>query len=135
MSKDGRDMVHLKECGLPFHACATGMYEEFKFKTRNLEIINGHDASDADAPLFLCYTSHIVHEPLQVPVETWNEFDFIGTSAVGDFQNRECSAATVGLARCDSDGRPLLRTDRQTYHASASIDSPFIFPPAVLSVD
>ena len=87
-----------------------GIYEEFKFKQRNLEIINGHDASDADAPLFLCYTSHIVHEPLQVPVETWNEFDFIGTSAVGDFQNH-----------------------RQTYHASASIDSAFIFPPAVLT--
>ena len=90
-------MVHLKECGLPFYACATGIYEEFKFKTRNLEIINGHDASDADAPLFLCYTSHIVHEPLQVPVETWNEFDFIGTSAVGDFQNRECSNGPLGL--------------------------------------
>ena len=74
-----------------------GIYEEFKFKTRNLEIINGHDASDADAPLFLCYTSHIVHEPLQVPVETWNEFDFIGTSAVGDFQNRECSNGPLGL--------------------------------------
>ena len=76
-----------------------GIYEEFKFKTRNLEIIDGHDASDADAPLFLCYTSHIVHEPLQVPVETWNEFDFIGTSAVGDFQNRECSNGRLGPLR------------------------------------
>ena len=37
-------------------------------------------------PLFLCYTSHIVHEPLQVPNTTWQHFDFIGTSAVGDYQ-------------------------------------------------
>ena len=87
-------------------------YEEFKFKGRVLEIINSHDSSDADTPLFLCYTSHIVHEPLQVsqahdlstagmfycsahnllyccaqvPNTTWQHFDFIGSSAVGDFQ-------------------------------------------------
>ena len=59
-------------------------YEEHKFKIRNLEIIADHDAA---APLFLCYTSHIVHEPLQVPNSTWNKFDFIGKSAAGDFQN------------------------------------------------
>lgn len=28
-------------------------YEEYKFKLRNLEIINGHDATDGAAPLFL----------------------------------------------------------------------------------
>ena len=32
------------------------------------------------------YTSHIVHEPLQVPNSTWNHFDFIQSSAAGDFQ-------------------------------------------------
>jgi hypothetical protein len=34
------------------------VYEEYKFKLRVLEIIRDHDA--ATAPLFLCYTSHIV---------------------------------------------------------------------------
>jgi arylsulfatase I/J len=59
-------------------------YEEFKFKNRVLEVINGHDAN---IPLFLCYTSHIVHEPLEVPKPTWDKFDFIGTSQVGDFEH------------------------------------------------
>jgi hypothetical protein len=74
----------------PSGACGmTGpeeQYEEYKFKLRNLDIIHGHDATNADAPLFLCYTSHIVHEPLQVPNTTWNHFDFIAGAAVGDFQ-------------------------------------------------
>eukprot|EP01047_Picozoa_sp_COSAG01_P086669 COSAG01_NODE_19596_length_1001_cov_1.557650_1_plen_100_part_10 len=39
-------------------------YEEFKFKTRVLEIIENHDVA---TPLFLCYTSHTVHVPLQAP--------------------------------------------------------------------
>jgi hypothetical protein len=30
-------------------------YEEFKFKTRVLEIINTHDAADQEAPLFMMY--------------------------------------------------------------------------------
>ena len=61
-------------------------YEEHKFKVRNLAIIGGHNASDAARPLFLCYTSHLVHDPLQVVESAWHHFDFIGSSAVGDFK-------------------------------------------------
>jgi hypothetical protein len=61
-------------------------YEEFKFKTRVLEIIHDHNTEDLNVPLFLCYTSHIVHEPLQVPNTTWQHFDFIQTSAVKDYE-------------------------------------------------
>jgi len=76
-------------CSADEHCGMTGpeeVYEEFKFRNRVLEIINGHDGSDTDHPLFLCYTSHIVHEPLQVPNQTWNHFDFIQSSAAKDFQ-------------------------------------------------
>ena len=61
-------------------------YEEFKFKGRVLEIIQGHNVADLSVPLFLCYTSHIVHEPLQVPEVTWKHFDFIQTSEAKDFE-------------------------------------------------
>ena len=74
-----------------YHGCGmTGPeeeYEEFKFKGRVLEIIGDHDATKAETPLFLCYTSHIVHEPLQVPNTTWNLFDFIGASTAKDYQH------------------------------------------------
>ena len=44
-----------KACGM------TGpedIYEEFKFKTRVLEIINGHDATNADSKTFCPHTIH-----------------------------------------------------------------------------
>ena len=31
-------------------------------------------------------TSHIVHEPLQVPIKAFDEFNMIATSVVKDFQ-------------------------------------------------
>lgn len=46
-------------------------YEEFKFKTRVLDIISKHDTTK---PLFMCYCLHIVHEPLEVPQTTYAEF-------------------------------------------------------------
>ena len=61
-------------------------YEEFKFRKRVIQIIEEHDDIQTDHPLFLCYTSHIAHEPLQVPNATWSQFDFIQKSAVGDYQ-------------------------------------------------
>ena len=71
-------------------------YEEYKFKTRVLEIIEGHDSSITDAPLFLCYTPHIVHEPLEVPNATFHAFDFIANTAVGDYEHhRQAYAAMV----------------------------------------
>lgn len=74
----------------PYGNCSmTGpekQYEEYKFSQRVIQIIEEHDDSQADHPLFLCYTSHIVHEPLQVPNSTWHQFDFIQKSSVGDYQ-------------------------------------------------
>ena len=62
-------------------------YEEFKFKSRVLDIIDHHDTTDPDAPIFLMYTSHIVHEPLQVPNATWHHFDFIADSVAKDYEH------------------------------------------------
>uniref|UniRef100_A0A7S4SZ52 Sulfatase N-terminal domain-containing protein n=1 Tax=Alexandrium monilatum TaxID=311494 RepID=A0A7S4SZ52_9DINO len=39
-------------------------YEEAMLRQRALQVIKGHDAS---TPLFLFYTSHLLHTPLQVP--------------------------------------------------------------------
>ena len=68
----------------------------YKFKTRVLEIIKGHDTTNPDAPLFLCYTPHIVHEPLEVPNATFHAFDFIANTTVGDYEHhRQAYAAMV----------------------------------------
>lgn len=48
-----------------------GEYEEKLFKDRVLEIIERHPV---DRPLFLYYAPHIVHTPLQVPEDYWDQF-------------------------------------------------------------
>ena len=47
-------------------------YEEYKFKRRVLGTIAAHDPTLQ--PLFMCYCFHIVHEPLQVPNQTYAKF-------------------------------------------------------------
>mmetsp|Transcript_29342 Transcript_29342/g.68075 ORF Transcript_29342/g.68075 Transcript_29342/m.68075 type:complete len:689 (+) Transcript_29342:92-2158(+) len=42
-------------------------YEEKMFEERSLHIIRGHNASDADHPLFLFHAFHLLHTPLQIP--------------------------------------------------------------------
>ena len=49
-------------------------YEEALFEERLMQIINDHDTS---TPLFLFYSAHIVHAPLQVPDRYLEKFDFI----------------------------------------------------------
>lgn len=49
-------------------------YEEFMFRDRVFNIIQNHNTTE---PLFLVYTPHIVHCPLQVPQEWLQEFDWI----------------------------------------------------------
>jgi arylsulfatase I/J len=49
-------------------------YEEFKFKNRVLSIISDHDTSN---PVFVFYSLHVVHEPLEVPKSTYAEFSSI----------------------------------------------------------
>ena len=71
-----------------------------RFKTRALEIINRHGSigtSSADhqpQPLFLCYTSHIVHEPLQVPTKAFDEFGMIASSKVRDYVAADATGAS-----------------------------------------
>jgi len=42
-------------------------YEEHLFKERVLRIVDRHDTSKEDSPLFLFYSFHLLHTPLQVP--------------------------------------------------------------------
>jgi arylsulfatase B len=53
----------------------TGAYEEDIFTNRTLHVIGAHNASEG--PLFLVHAFHLVHTPLEVPVEYLNRFDFI----------------------------------------------------------
>jgi hypothetical protein len=81
-----------------------------RFKTRALEIIHRHgsigtlSADHQPQPLFLCYTSHIVHEPLQVPTEAFDEFGMIASSKVRDYVASDATG-DAGIPH------------RQTYHA------------------
>ena len=56
--------VDLWSNGAPARTLNGTQYEEFMFRDRLLDVINGHDL-DA-APLFLLYTPHAAHCPLQV---------------------------------------------------------------------
>jgi len=46
-----------------------------------LDVIQSHPA--ADAPLFFCWTPHIVHAPLEVPASYLRAFDWTGGRAAG----------------------------------------------------
>ena len=64
----------------------TGEYEEHLFGRYVVDIINQHAA---DKPLFLYYAPHIVHEPLELPEDYINKFNFI------DEESRKLALATV----------------------------------------
>ena len=49
-------------------------YEDALFAEHVLGAIRAHDPA---SPLFLCWTPHIVHTPLQVPAEFLHKFDFM----------------------------------------------------------
>jgi arylsulfatase I/J len=49
-------------------------YEEFVFRDRFTKVINEHDSS---TPLFLMYTPHVAHVPLQVPKAYFDKFAFM----------------------------------------------------------
>mmetsp|Transcript_15023 Transcript_15023/g.33125 ORF Transcript_15023/g.33125 Transcript_15023/m.33125 type:complete len:658 (+) Transcript_15023:78-2051(+) len=68
-------------------------YEEYLFKERVLEIIRNHDVS---SPLFLFYSFHLIHTPLQVPKAWLHKIDDMVKAAGGkpfDDQNRRLYAA------------------------------------------
>lgn len=74
---DGTGVVDLWDTDKPAwgkNGTGEDNYEEALFKERVWEILDSHDT---DKPLFLYYSSHIVHTPFQVPNRYVDEFDFI----------------------------------------------------------
>ncbi|CAE7326290.1 Arsb [Symbiodinium sp. KB8] len=61
------------------------MFEEFAFRDRILSIVDKHNFSQN---LFLLYTPHVAHCPLQVPQSYLDAFDFMGDD------ESACSAQT-----------------------------------------
>ena len=56
-------------------------YEDTVFTDFVLGVIQSHPA--AEAPLFFCWTPHIVHAPLEVPASYLRAFDWTGGRAAG----------------------------------------------------
>lgn len=53
--------------------------------SRALSIINAHDPA---IPFFLDYNMHVTHDPLEIPLEFWNAFDFIPNDVTGNYHRR-----------------------------------------------
>eukprot|EP00439_Symbiodinium_sp_Y106_P028487 s185_g3.t1 len=71
-------------------------YEEYLFKQRVLNIIQNHDTSKPENPLFLFYSFHLLHTPLQVPKAWLEKLDALVSAAGGkpiDSENRRLYAA------------------------------------------
>jgi len=62
-------------------------YEEFFFRDRVMSIIERHDVSQ---PLFLVYTPHVAHCPLQVPKDWLSRFNFAD-------DEKECRSQTTSI--------------------------------------
>jgi len=63
-----RDAISMTDACKNDHEADPACYEEHIFKTRVLDIINSHDTTKIDSPLFLFYAFHLVHTPLEVPI-------------------------------------------------------------------
>ena len=74
---DGKTLPDLWETDHPANKDNGTDYEEALFKKHVLDILENHDPS---VPLFLYYTPHIVHAPLEVPDNYLNKFKFINDS-------------------------------------------------------
>lgn len=73
-------------------------YEEHIFKERALDVIKNHDVSKVDEPLFLFYSFHLIHTPLQVPKWWLDKIDQLVEEAGGKpftSSNRRLYAAMV----------------------------------------
>lgn len=66
-------IVDLWSDGAPGYGLNNTMYEEYLFHNRVLDIIN--NMTDSSPPLFLVYTPHVAHCPLQVPQEQLDKFN------------------------------------------------------------
>ena len=62
-------------------------YEDTVFTNYIMGVIEGHAESEAAAaaptPLFVCWTPHTIHSPLEVPATYLSAFDFTGGRAAG----------------------------------------------------
>eukprot|EP00322_Chrysochromulina_rotalis_P022631 CAMPEP_0115845690 /NCGR_PEP_ID=MMETSP0287-20121206/9485_1 /TAXON_ID=412157 /ORGANISM="Chrysochromulina rotalis, Strain UIO044" /LENGTH=644 /DNA_ID=CAMNT_0003299477 /DNA_START=71 /DNA_END=2005 /DNA_ORIENTATION=- len=77
------------------HQLSNTTYEEDVFREQALAIVSAHDTS---APLFLFYSFHLVHTPLQVPAEYLTRIDALVASKGAppfDTDNRRLYAAMV----------------------------------------
>jgi len=78
-------------------------YEEAAFKQRALDIIRNHNVRDKQHPLFLLYSSHLVHTPLQVPESYLKEIDVLvkkrGGKPFSSEHRRSYAAMTLYLDR------------------------------------
>lgn len=73
-------------------------YEEHIFKERVIEVIKNHDTSKVESPLFLFYSFHLVHTPLQVPNAWLEKIDYLAKKNGGGVfssKNRRLYAAMV----------------------------------------
>lgn len=93
-----RDAASLSGACLNDEEADPACYEEHIFKERVLEIIRHHDASKKDEPLFLFYSFHLIHTPLQVPRSWLEKIDKLVLEAGGQpfsSSNRRLYAAMV----------------------------------------
>jgi len=93
-----RDALSLTDACKNHHEMDPACYEEHIFKARALEIINSHNTSNVDSPLFLLYAPHLVHAPLEVPAAYRQRIQHLVTSRGGkkiDTLNRLIYAAMV----------------------------------------
>eukprot|EP00929_Paragymnodinium_shiwhaense_P063096 TRINITY_DN31542_c0_g1_i1.p1 TRINITY_DN31542_c0_g1~~TRINITY_DN31542_c0_g1_i1.p1 ORF type:complete len:692 (-),score=111.43 TRINITY_DN31542_c0_g1_i1:217-2238(-) len=93
--RDSKSLSH--EC-LNDEEADPACYEEYIFKERVLEVIKSHDMSKIDEPLFLFYSFHLIHTPLQVPKWWLAKIDDLVAKAGGkpfSSQNRRLYAAMV----------------------------------------
>ena len=67
-------IVDLWATDQPAYGLNGTQYEEFLFLDAITDIIQSHDP---DQPLFLFYTPHVAHCPLQVPEYQYNNFSFM----------------------------------------------------------
>ena len=71
-------VVDLWDTGAPARHLNGTNYEEYIFRDRAYDIITQHDTSQ---PLFLLYTPHVAHCPLQIPQDWWEQFNFANDEA------------------------------------------------------
>eukprot|EP00439_Symbiodinium_sp_Y106_P081783 s24_g20.t3 len=91
-----RDAISLSAACQEDEESDPGCYEEHLFKQRVLKIIQNHDTSKSENPLFLFYSFHLLHTPLQVPKAWLEKLDALVSAAGGkpiDSENRRLYAA------------------------------------------